>query len=229
MTAPLFISFNVHIGSETETITSADLESVADAYFLNLHAAGRYSWLFVLDMLMYERVYGISPFQITDEIRGLERSESATRTKPASRFSRKPLEGLWHKHFFSARFMAHNIVNHLGGGKLERLVDEIFKPDESPVVTEKMINELAHRATIESFEQRASDGRLTGEWIVFAKHEGENYYLCLATHRVSDQSIYDKIKAVCWREFPFLVSKTGSDAEIASQIETENLADQPPD
>ena len=104
--------------------------------------------------------------------------------------------------------MAHNIVNHLGGGRLERLVDEIFDPNDSPVVTEKMINELAHRASVESFEQRASDGKLTGEWIVFAKHEGKNYYLCLATHRTSDQSIHNKIKAVCWREFPFLASTT---------------------
>ena len=204
MKAPLFITFNVRVGSEAKAITSKELEKVADAFFLNLHAEGRYSQLLVLDMLMYERVHGIDPFEIADEIRGLERSECSTRTKPATRFSRKPLEGLWHKHFFSARFMAHNIVNHLGGGKLERLVNEIFDPDKSPVVTEEMINELAYRVSVESFEQRAGKGKLTGEWIVFAKYEGQNYYLCLATHHASDQSIHDKIKAVCWREFPVL-------------------------
>lgn len=208
MKVPLFISFNVHIGTEAKTITSAELERYAEACFLNLHAEGRYSQVFVLDMLMYERMHGIDPFEVTEEIRRLERSERSTRTKPATRFLRKPLEGLWHKHFFSARFMARNIVNHLGGGRLERLVDEIFDPDKSAVVTERMIDELAYRTSIESFEQRAHEGKLTGEWIVFAKHEGKNYYLCLATHRTSDQSIHDKIKAVCWHEFPFLACTT---------------------
>ena len=47
--------------------------------------------------------------------------------------------------------------------------------------------------------------RLTGEWIVFAKHEGLNYYLSLAAHNNSThENLRQQIEALCCREFPFL-------------------------
>jgi len=204
MTSPFAISFKVHIGDRTEVVTSDDLKGYAKAMRLDLYAEGRYSWLLVLNMLSYEQLYRINPFQIVDEIRTLEDSAKVTRTKPASQFTRAPLKGLWHKHFFCARFLPRNMMNHLSGGKLEKLVNEIIDPSKSPVVTEGMIRELSHRVTVEAFEQRAADGNLTGEWIVFAKHEGKNYYLCLATHGTGDASIYNSIRVACWPQFPFL-------------------------
>lgn len=208
MTSPLAISFNVHIGNRTEVVTSDDLKGYADALHLDLYAEGRYSWLLVLNLFSYQQLHGINPFQIVDEIRTLEDSLRITRTKPASQFAHAPLKGLWHKHFFCSRFMAHNIKNHLSGGKLEKLVKEVLDPNKSPVVTESMIRELSHRVTVEAFEQRAGDGNLTGEWIVFAKHEGKNYYLCLATHGTEDSSIFNNIRVACWPQFSFLATET---------------------
>lgn len=205
-TTPLAITFNVHCGDQTQIVTSEELREYAEAFRLNLYAEGRYSWLFALNMLSYERHYGINPFQIVDEVRALEDSAKVTKTKQASQFTHAPLKGLWHKHFFCARFLAHNITNHLSGGKLDKLVSEVLDPNKSPVVTESMIRELSHRVTVEAFEQRAAKGNLTGEWIVFAKYEEKNYYLCLATHRAGDHSIYNNIKAACWPQFPFLAS-----------------------
>jgi predicted transcriptional regulator len=47
--------------------------------------------------------------------------------------------------------------------------------------------------------------RLTGEWIVFAKHEGRNYYLTLATHdKTTHEHERQQIENICYREFPFL-------------------------
>jgi len=204
MTTPTLISFYVNLGNKTQVVTSKDIENYAEACHLNLYAEGRYSWLFVLHLLLYNQMHGINPFQIVDEIRALEQSEIATRTKPAAEFSRPPLQGLWHKHFFSAQFVARNIRTHLSGGKLTKLVEEIFDVKKSPVVTEDMVKELSHRVTAESIKQRADDGKLTGEWIVFAKHGGKNYYLCLATHNDRDQLIYESIKTACWHQFPFL-------------------------
>lgn len=212
MTAPLSITFNVHLGDQTEAITSEDLSGYAETVHLNSYAEGRYSWLFVLNMLSYQRLYGINPFQIVDEIRVLEDPTKITKTKPASQFSRIPLKGLWHKHFFCSRFLAHNITNHLSGGKLDKLVSEVLDPNKSPIVTESMIRELSHRVTVEPFEQRAAEGQLTGEWIVFAKHEARNYYLCLATHGTEDQSIYNSIQAACWPQFPFLAATSPNSA-----------------
>jgi hypothetical protein len=48
---------------------------------------------------------------------------------------------------------------------------------------------------------------LTGERIMFAQHEGKNYYLCLATHeRSTHDYIRRQIDAVCCVEFSFLSS-----------------------
>jgi len=56
----------------------------------------------------------------------------------------------------------------------------------------------------ESSEERENQSKLTGEWIVFAKHQGRNYYVTLATHTTGDQHTFDEIKSMAHAEFPFL-------------------------
>jgi hypothetical protein len=53
-------------------------------------------------------------------------------------------------------------------------------------------------------EERGSQGKLTGEWIVFAKEDAGNYYLGIWPHTASDERIASSIKAACVPEFPFL-------------------------
>ena len=48
---------------------------------------------------------------------------------------------------------------------------------KSSVITQDMIDELSHRVTHEAVESRDKDGKITGEWLIFAKHDGKNYYL----------------------------------------------------
>jgi len=198
--------FRVNIGDETHEVCEADLNGVTEAYGLDRRIPGRFSRLFVLDMLLLERVFRVNPFQIMDEIRALEDSTHPTRTKPAKIFRHLPLKGLWHKHYFSGRFIAKNVSDHLRGNKLRRIVEEVFDPSKSPVVTEDMIRTLAHRVTVEPFEAKAKANRLTGEWIVFAKYNSENYYLTLTTHDTGDDVIRENIRNVCEREFTFLSS-----------------------
>lgn len=206
MAIPTEFFFNVRLGNQTEIVTSADLKEYAEVTGLERYASGRYSWLFVLNLLSYDRLFGISPFQVIDEIRALEDSSRVTRTKAASQFTREPLKGLWHKHFFCARFLANNVLNHLARGGLEKLAAEVFDTAKSPVITKEMIQEFSHRVVVGSFEQRASEGKMTGEWIIFAKHEERNFYLSLATHGTGDESIINNIRAVVWPQFPFLDS-----------------------
>ena len=134
----------------------------------------------------------------------LEGGDSLTQTKKASKFSRDPLKGLWHKHFFSAHFVAQNISVGLSGGKLNKLINEVMNPEKSDVITKEMISDLVHRATHEPLENRATDNKLTGEWIIFAKRNDMNYYLCLSTHEAGDENIYQRIYDNCLRDFPFL-------------------------
>jgi hypothetical protein len=199
-------SFTVHAGDQSQAITEKELAQYANYIELDKAAPGRYSWLLVLQTLLHTQTHGIDPTMIVEEIKALEGKPSRIRTKPASEFKNEPLKGLWHKHFFSARFIAHNIKNQLSGGRLKTLISEVFNPAKSPVVTAQMINELSHRVVSESFEAREQEGKLTGEWIVFAKHDGKNYYLTISTHNTGDEVIYEQIKSVCFPQFPFLAT-----------------------
>jgi hypothetical protein len=77
-------------------------------------------------------------------------------------------------------------------------------PAISNVITQEMIDELAHRVTYEPVENRRKQDKITGEWLIFAKHDGTNYYLCLNTHGAGDQFIHDRIITHCVRDFPKL-------------------------
>lgn len=203
---PPKIGFNVHEGSATYRVENEELVEYAKLYGLEGLIPGRYSSLFVFNLLMLERKNGVELFSIIDEIKSLEGVGPSLQTKPASEFKGPHLKGLWHKHFFAANpsLLGHNITNQLAGGKLEKLIAEIFDPNKSPVVTKEMIKELSHRVVVESLEDRAADNKLTGEWIVFAKHQGQKYYLCLTNHESGDKNIAQSIKAACGPEFSFL-------------------------
>ena len=200
------ITFNVHDGESTRQVTHIDLKEFAEIYGLDRIAKNRYSALFVLNLMLLEQTSGIDPFQIIEEIRTLEGGRASLQTKAESQFKGKHLKGLWHKHFMPAMpsVMAHNIMNHLGKNGTRKIVEEVLNPEKSPVVTKEMLDELTHRIVIGSMEERASQQKLTGEWIVFAKENGANYYLGIWSHNAGDESIAGSIKSACVREFPFL-------------------------
>jgi len=199
------VKLRVHVGDTIKEITHDRLAEFAELTGLELAAPNRYSWILVADMLINLEVNGIDPTQIVHEIKALENPTKISHAKPATQFKHPPLYPLWHKHYFSAHFLAHNIHAELNrGGKLEKLVEEVLDPNKSPVITKEMINELSHRVTHEPFESRANDGRITGEWLVFAKHNGQNHYLCMATHDTGDQAIFDKLAYACKRQFPMI-------------------------
>jgi hypothetical protein len=45
-----------------------------------------------------------------------------------------------------------------------------------------------------------------GEWIVYARDDGANYYLCLGLHDSGDDYLRSQIDAICCQEFPFLTA-----------------------
>lgn len=203
---PHTFTINVQSGNEVRAISQEELDGYAHYVGLNRIAPHRYSALFVMDLLLNDQINGVDPSSVLEEIRAMETSNNPTGTKPASPFKYEPLRGLWKKHYFSAHFVARNIQNHFSGGKLDKLIREVFDATKSPMVTREMIEELAHRYANEPLDQRAETQKLTGEWIVFAKHGGQNYYLCLATHDSKDQATFDRISMVSFREFPFLAA-----------------------
>lgn len=55
---------------------------------------------------------------------------------------------------------------------------EVMAPTRSSLVTQEMIDDLAYRVAHEPLKTREANKKLTGEWIVYVRHEEKNYYLC---------------------------------------------------
>jgi hypothetical protein len=105
---------------------------------------------------------------------------------------------------------AKNVV--LGLGKKSRELRRIIKEHRNPGTAHlppEVISRSIADAIVGVYQQRALTQNLTGEWIVFARHEGQNYYLCLATHdevRANPSVLVERISG-CTGEFPFLVAQ----------------------
>ncbi|BAZ29822.1 hypothetical protein NIES4074_22690 [Cylindrospermum sp. NIES-4074] len=129
-------------------------------------------------------------------------------TKNQTQFKNLPLKGLWHKHFFMPDFIVKNLCLHLGinrrNSNVSSIIDEVFDSGKSDLITEDMLMDLVYRVTEETMEERADQQKVTGEWIIYAKYEGKNYYLTLALHDEDDHVIHTRIIGNCKPEFPFL-------------------------
>lgn len=181
--------------------TGEQLDTFKQAY-VGGDLASRMSDLLIFDMYVLDAAFGVSPHEILSAIKNVEDGEPHNGVKPATQFRRPPLQGLWHKHYFSANFVAANILLGLGKNGMENLAKEVFEPNQP--ITEKMISEMAHRVANEPLEKRDADGKLTGEWVVYVKHDNKNYYLALNTHNAGDQFVYDRIMEHCPKNFPDL-------------------------
>lgn len=178
---------------------------VADAkwYLDRSMVTGRYSVRLIeeFDALVTKRTTNI--FQIFDEIAALEGSKIArgpSYTKSASQFSGRWLNGLWHKHYSQAQFMAANLLLHWKPDRLQRLIKE--SSGGRPFFDEQAAKDLSHKFVVDGYRDRAANAEMTGEWIIFAKQDGVNYYLTLGLHG-DDEAIWRRCVA-CAAEFPNL-------------------------
>lgn len=152
-------------------------------------------------------------FFVTDVIRNLERGgRRGNCTRGEEPFEYLPLKGLWKVHFFDARFLAQNLRNHWGlayedSPKFGELCSHVIQEEEQSPTVHGWPGRLAHEFIIGGCEQRAKKKQLTGEWLVFAKHENLNYYLCVTQHsstKEGDEAIYALLKEYCENQYPFL-------------------------
>ncbi len=130
---------------------------------------------------------------IVNQIKSLESNKKSS-TKKETQFNRKPLKGLWHKHFFDAQYILKNIgaefgLNYDGNKKLDKLLSKNDFNKFDDTMNKKIIYEIVD----DVFLGRQKNRELTGEWIIFAKGKGSNYYLTLARHEEDDSIIYNRI------------------------------------
>jgi hypothetical protein len=195
----------VYMVPET-TVTDEELQNFASAIGLNRFAAGRCARLFLSQICTgaaLTSALGEAP-KIMAEIESLE-GFRVTKTKPADAFKRPPLLGLKKKHYSvgGVASIAKNIF--AASGKKQVKFRQIAQRHNNPAdpLAFKKIGDDA----LGLYRDRSEAGELTGHWIVFAEHEGKNYYLCLTPHtedEKGDAVIADQIRNECCPEFPFL-------------------------
>jgi hypothetical protein len=154
------------------------------------------------------RVY--STFDLTSPIKLLEGLITSDSTRHEEQFKHAPLIGLYKKHFTSPRFLVKNLQNFhrskQGKRHFESAWDEACKLSGSGIVDETFIKYISHHATVDPIELKHRSREMTGEWVVFHKHNGANYYLTLAFHGETNAQIYQKVTLACeFDKLPFRV------------------------
>jgi hypothetical protein len=153
------------------------------------------------------RISLINPFSLMEEIGKIERNLPPSRSKKAAAFKRGPLAGLMHKHFVSARNVAQNVLNHWspGSDRLNRAVKKVLDEHVGrPVGDWELAGRISERLVSEAYSQREKQHGITGDWIVYKRHDHKNYYLCLAGHEEQDEEIFERFAAAAESEFPEL-------------------------
>lgn len=182
------------------------------AFYLALNhdgiLTGRCSSCILLDLFFGTEFLGLNPCTVIEEIKSLENRE-ISQTKEASPFTRPLLVGLWHKHYMNGDVptLAQNVKNALneyGIPLFEEKIREAQVAGEVRFVTKEDVPKIANDVLRNNLARRSSEGKMTGEWIVYAQHENQRFYLCLAKHGDGDEKIREKIERICGWEFPFL-------------------------
>lgn len=131
------------------------------------------------DIFVHMVAFGIDPTEIIHAVHHVEAGKPNSDVT-VTEFRDESLKAVWHKHYFSARYLPANIFPARGRNGLNTIVDEILDPVKYPVITPQAIDELAQAVATLPVKNRSVDGNLTGKWVIFAKHDGKNYYLGLA-------------------------------------------------
>jgi hypothetical protein len=181
--------------------TAAFRNRIAEFLWFNLYAL--------------EKDQGVDPSNVLREIIALE-SGTKTFRKPTP-FDRKPLKGLMHTHWFSARFIPHNIKYGLGPDGIKNAAEAFFP---NGLIEADAIRGFADAITYGAFEQRKAKGGLTGEWIIYAA-EDQNYYLCCCGHK-SAHHIHKDIIRHARRDFP-LLKWFKDNLNVVAQVAAEDL------
>lgn len=182
-----------------------ELANIKSAVVGGRACSGRTSLAFAA-RLAHAYSNGLGYHQILDELDYLEGLRGSLGTKAEAPFKGPELRPLWHKHFSAPRHVLKNIGLHWGlGGQRNRDLNRMLRRIAEKASSD-WIGQVCHQFVMGGYEQRVRECRLTGDWIIFAKHEGRNYYLDLATHAEADdqQALMQKIRLGSEAEFPFL-------------------------
>jgi hypothetical protein len=151
-----------------------------------------------MSRLLCEQIaYGIKSrtldsFGVTDILQALEGHDTRGYVKTCH-FNHPPLKGLLHAHFRQAAFITKNLENEMKNSRGKNLIKGFFK--DKKLSDEEKLKAAPYQATFELYNSRTENNALTGEWIIYAKYNGKQYYLAVAPHSSNqkDDSIIYKL------------------------------------
>ncbi|NQY11720.1 MAG: hypothetical protein HRT71_19665 [Flavobacteriales bacterium] len=152
--------------------------------------------------------------EILDLIELIELEKCSTERKP---FKNEPLKGLKHVHHGAYASRGYSAVkNCINYWYYEGKLKEKKKAELQELLDESELN-ITARMYSKAISTLQSEG-LTGEWLIYKKHNGVTYYLCLAKHDEGDQIIYnDKIRS-CLLQFPELEDNVDEETKIVESL-----------
>ena len=106
------------------TVTQRELGEFSNRFPETAALRNRIAEFFWFNLYALEKDQGVNPNDVLREIIALESSTNTFR-KPTP-FERKPLKGLMHTHWFSARFIPHYIKYGLGPDGIKNAVEAFF-------------------------------------------------------------------------------------------------------
>jgi len=190
---------------------TAVLTEFAASIGLDRVAPDRYSAVLVLGLFGGFKSRHQNPAKVIREIEALEGIGRPSQLKPPVLFKHPPLKGLWHKHYLEDG-LSSTAINVKKGLKIyksplfRQRMQEAEGAGEVRYVTQEDVASLADDIVHGNWQRMATAAELTGEWIVYAQHDGANYYLCLGRHDSGDDYLRSQIDAICRQEFPFLTT-----------------------
>jgi hypothetical protein len=154
--------------------------------------------------------YYYEPYNIYTVIENIENGRQVS-DKPFT----AGLRGLYHAHHSMAFFMAENALRNWNRkvresglpehDYMEKRASELLMqrmetgmPQET--AAKDLLKEIAYVELMAGIEGPQPK---TGEWLIYAKHAGINYYLALAFHTEGDDNILKRMRP-CFQEFEFL-------------------------
>jgi hypothetical protein len=189
---------------------TAEVSGFADVIGLNRAAPDRCSLLLTLGLFGGFKSGRLNPTKVVHEIRALEGLGPSSRLKAPVQNKWPPLKGLWHKHYQEDGIssLARNIQKGLrryGIPLFGQMIAEATAAGEERYVSVEDIPAIAADVVNGNFARLADQQALTGEWLIFARYDDRNYYLCLATHDPQHHDgLRHQIDTICCEEFPFL-------------------------
>lgn len=168
----------------------------------------RISTVLLAQSYSYEINRVFDTFDLTHPIKVLEGLSSSDSTGRAERFNHPPLTGLYKKHFTSPRFLVKNQLNFLrskqGEHHFNNVWDEAAKISGSHYIDNTFTKYLTHHMVHDPIAIKSASKKMTGEWVVFHKLDGVNYYLTIAFHGETNDKIYKRVALACeFDDLPF--------------------------